>query len=49
MFCSDKRRYASRNAAKKVRNHREKDVSHLRVYQCPRCYGWHLTKQYKYN
>lgn len=44
--CEDKRTYTL-NEAKGVKAHlgrvRDKD---LRVYQCPHCYGYHLTKKY---
>ena len=45
--CNGKNTYESQQAAKRVRNRREKDVSKLRVYQCDICYGYHLTKHYK--
>jgi hypothetical protein len=41
--CNGKRTYRSETEAKRIRNIREKDVSHMRVYQCPFCWGWHLT------
>lgn len=44
-LCNGKIRYRSEKEAKNRRNIREKDVSALRVYKCPECFDWHLTKE----
>lgn len=46
-YCNGKRRYKSAKVAKRVRNFREHASPALRIYECDRCFGWHLTKQKK--
>lgn len=43
--CLSKLRYASHEQAKVARRKCEtrRPDSHLRIYECPRCHGWHLT------
>jgi DNA-directed RNA polymerase subunit RPC12/RpoP len=43
--CGGKRCYRSEKEAIRIRNLREHNTSKLRVYQCPDCWYWHLTKQ----
>lgn len=48
--CSGKVRYASRKAAVTAchyvpRSRRRRARRELFFYHCPRCNGWHLTKQ----
>lgn len=44
--CSSKRRYLSpQEAEKNAKVARRKRNERLRVYRCPHCAGWHLTKK----
>lgn len=50
MGCTRKRRYHSKLDAELNAMMYSRDSGHtLRAYKCPRCGGWHLTKQEKYN
>ena len=42
-----KKRYATKYEAERVAAHQklENRAPNLRVYRCPDCGGWHLTKQ----
>lgn len=42
--CGKKNSYSKR-AAFSMKNFRRKDGVRLRVYQCNKCDGWHLTKR----
>jgi hypothetical protein len=44
--CASKRRYESpQEAQKNSKAARRKRDARLRVYRCPHCAGWHLTKK----
>lgn len=44
-LCDGKRRYQSNTAALRVATARAgKTTRNLRVYLCPKCNAWHLTK-----
>ena len=44
--CESKQRYDSpTEAEKQVKVARRKRDQRLRVYRCPHCMGWHLTKK----
>jgi hypothetical protein len=46
-LCDGKYIYASQHEAKKVRRFREHHSPKLRIYKCPKCFGYHLSKQKK--
>lgn len=48
--CKNKRRYHSEALAEQVakRATRQRGLA-LRVYQCPLCQGWHITKRRIFN
>lgn len=44
--CTGKTRYRDHAEATRIRQRREREAGHgLRVYDCPFCQGFHLTKQ----
>lgn len=44
--CDGKRRYRDHDEAVRLRQRRETEAGHaLRIYDCPFCNGFHLTKQ----
>lgn len=46
MACGRKTRYGNRaNAMRVARRRMAMGVPYLRVYHCPYCGGWHLTKR----
>lgn len=43
-YCDGKQIYTSKKFAKAIRNGRERHgARELRIYECPKCYGYHLT------
>ena len=44
--CDSKRRYVTpQEAERSAKTARRKRDEKLRVYRCPHCQGWHLTKK----
>ena len=49
MTCDGKNIYISEHKAKAIRNSvYKKRTKRLRVYYCPKCFGWHLTSEPKW-
>jgi len=42
--CNGKNRYTKKEAHRAKRFVGVKRGKDVRVYQCPECYGWHITK-----
>lgn len=47
-ICAKKQRYASESEAQKTANAamRNRPEHPLRIYDCPECNGWHITKSF---
>jgi len=47
--CNGKKRYRDKREAMRFSHMRQSSANepaeYLRVYECPRCWGWHLTKK----
>jgi len=44
-FCGGKPSYDKKSAQTAANSRFEQDHVKLRIYNCPKCNGWHLTKQ----